>query len=170
MEATKAKPKETSDVQLQLLDHAGVQKRIAENKGKIVVLDVWTTACPPCIREFPGLVKLHNKYPREQVACISLSLDYLGIKKSPPETYREPVLAFLQKQGASFDNILATESVDDMLDKMELGSPPAVYVYDRDGKLAKRFDNEQASSESDEFNYEQIGKLVAELIAKKVEK
>lgn len=156
-----------AEVTLDLLNYDAIQKRIASHKGKIVVVDVWTTACPPCVREFPGLVKLNQKYSRDDVICISLSLDYLGIKKSPPESYREPVLAFLRKQQATFENVLATESVDEMLDKLELGAPPAVYVYDRAGKLVKRFDNEHATSEKDEFTYEHVGQLVAKLVADK---
>ena len=51
-----------------------------------------------------------------------------------------------------------------MLDKLNLGSPPAVYVYAKDGKLAKRFDNAQANDASQEFTYKDVRNLVEELI------
>jgi hypothetical protein len=50
---------------------------------------------------------------------------------------------------------------------MELASIPAVYVFGRDGKLAKRFDNEQAEKEEDAFTYADVIKLVDKLLAAK---
>ena len=31
-------------------------------KGKVVFLDFWATWCGPCIRSFPGVQKLYDKY------------------------------------------------------------------------------------------------------------
>ena len=39
-----------------------------------------------------------------------------------------------------------------------------MFVYDKSGKLRKRFDNEKAVREADVFTYEQVGQLVAELL------
>jgi hypothetical protein len=50
---------------------------------------------------------------------------------------------------------------------MELASIPAVFVYGRDGKLVKRFDNEQAKSEDENFTYADVNKLVEELLKAK---
>ena len=95
------------------------------------------------MKEFPGLVDLHKRY-QEQVACVSLSCDYSGIKAKPPETYHEKVLAFLTKQEATFDNVLSSLESDELcLEKYDVFGPPAVFVYDRNGKLIKRFHNEQ---------------------------
>lgn len=152
------------DIDVKLMDYAGVQRLIEQHRGKIVVMDVWSTTCPTCIKEFPGLVKLHRKHPSSDLACISLSLDYVGAKTEPAESYRERVLEFLRSREASFDNVLATESTDDMLDKLELGAPPGVFVYGRDGKLVKRFEGSDAEEESAPPAYHAVDALVAELI------
>ncbi|NCA11914.1 hypothetical protein EBR56_08940, partial [bacterium] len=65
-------------VTLRLVDHASLVAEIAAHRGKIVVLDCWSTSCPPCVREFPRLVALADKHPRD-VVCMSLSFDYEGI-------------------------------------------------------------------------------------------
>jgi thiol-disulfide isomerase/thioredoxin len=154
-------------VDLKILNWEETEKLIASHQGKIVVMDVWSTACLPCMREFPNLVALDKKHRTDGVACISLSLDYDGIKDKPPESYRERVLKFLTKSEATFDNVLSNVPSDDLLDKhLELASMPAVYVYGRDGKLVKRFDNESVSNEIPEFTYKDVTKLVAELLAK----
>ncbi len=152
------------EVKLQTLDYDGLTKLIESHQGTIVVVDVWSTSCPPCLKEFPGLVALHKAHSRDDVICISLSLDYVGIKSKPPESYEPPVLGFLKSQGATFDNVLASEDSDAMLTKLKLSAPPAVYVYNRDGTLAKRFDNEQVASEEYAFTYKDVSALVDELL------
>ena len=140
-------------------------KLVAAHKGKkIVVLDAWSTSCQPCMKEFPNLVKLHQKYGDKRVACMSLSCDYQGIKSKPPEFYRPRVTAFLEKQGATFQNLLASEPAEELYEKMELASIPAVFVFGLDGKLVKRFDNEQAKTEEDNFTYEDVNKLLEKLL------
>ena len=152
-------------VELQILDWEGVQKLLASKKGKIVVLDAWSTSCVPCVREFPNLVGLHKRLGKD-VACVSLSCDYAGIKSKPPEFYREKVLKFLTKQNARFDNVLSALPSDETYEKLGIASIPAVFVYGRDGKLVKRFDNETIKSDDEEFTYADITKVVEAELAK----
>ena len=65
---------------------------VAQHKGKVVVLDLWSTSCEPCMVEFPHLVELHKQHG-EMLVCLSASCDYAGIKSKPPETYRDRVSA-----------------------------------------------------------------------------
>ena len=124
---------------------------VAQHKGKVVVLDVWSTSCDPCMVEFPHLVELHKQHS-EKLVCMSASCDYAGIKSKPPESYRERVLAFLTKQNATFTNVLLNVEADALFEKLELASIPAVYVFGTDGKVAKRFDNDNAKPGED-FTY-----------------
>jgi thiol-disulfide isomerase/thioredoxin len=146
----------TPAVSLKILDYEGIQKLIASHKGKVVVMDCWSTSCGPCIQEFPKLVALHKQHGAEKVACISLSFDYEGIGK--PEDVQPDVLKFLEKQQATFDNVLASEESDALYKKMNLAAIPAVYVFDREGKLSKRFEGGEA--------YGEVPQLVETLIAK----
>lgn len=166
----KAALKDSADkpkVSLEVADWDQTLKAVAAHKGKIVVLDAWSTSCQPCMKEFPNLVKLHQKYTGKGVVCMALACDYQGIKNKPPEFYRERVVKFLEKQGAGFQNLLASVEAEELYAKMEIASIPAVFVFGRDGKLAKRFDNEQAKTEEDNFTYADVTKLVEELLAKK---
>lgn len=152
-------------VTLQVASWEETQAKIAAHKGKIVVLDAWSTSCPPCMKEFPNLVKLHRKYPKD-VACLSFSCDYAGIKNKPPEFYRERVQTFLEKQEATFENLLASIEAEEVFEKLKIASIPAVLVYGRDGKLVKCFNNDQAPTEEEGFTYADVNKLVEELLAK----
>jgi thiol-disulfide isomerase/thioredoxin len=139
---------------------------VAQHKGKIVVLDLWSTSCDSCLAEFPNLVELHKKYPRDKLVCMSASCDYVGINSKPPESYRDAVLEFLTRQGATFQNVLLNVDSDTLFEKIELASIPAVYVFGADGQVAKRFDNDNAQG-GEEFTYAKdvfpfIEKLLAE--------
>jgi thiol-disulfide isomerase/thioredoxin len=156
---------DASAVELKLLDYDGIQKLIAGHRGKVVVMDAWSTSCLPCLKEFPKLVELQERVGRADLACVSLSLDYEGLGKPADEIER--VLKFLMARKATFDNVLSTNAADDLYRRFQLASIPAVFVYDRQGQLRKRFDNEKASSSTDVFSYEQVEQLVAELVNEK---
>ncbi|HTU24915.1 MAG TPA: TlpA disulfide reductase family protein [Pirellulales bacterium] len=151
-----------ANVKLQLLDFAGIERLVASHRGKVVVMDAWATSCPPCVREFPKLVSLAGRYDKDDLACISLSFDYQGIGK--PADKVERVTTFLTQQKATFDNVLASEDADVLYKKFDLLSVPAVFVYDKKGELRRRFDNQATQGENDHFTYEDVGRLVAELV------
>ncbi len=153
----------SSQVSLKILDYAGLQQLIASKRGKMVVLDAWSTGCPPCLKSFPDLVALQRKIGPDRLACISLSLDYEGIGK--PEDVEPAALEILRKQGATFDNVLASEEPDAIYKKLGIASIPAVFVFDASGALRKKF-TEGASSKGKPV-YELVEESVEQLLAEK---
>lgn len=152
-------------IKMQVASWDQLQRSLTAYKGKVVVVDLWSTSCIPCMREFPHLVALQEKY-RNKIACVSFNCDYLGIKSKPPETYRERAEKFLTKKNARIVNVLSSTPSDELFEKIDLASIPAVYVYDQKGKLIKRFDNDN-SEFGDEFTYQkhiipQVEKLIAQ--------
>jgi len=94
-----------------------------------------------------------------------LNVNYDGSPDTSPEALRESVQKFLQDQGATFQNILSSEPDTALYDKLKLASIPAVYVYDRAGKLRKRFDNETAEFGPEGFDYDKhVVPLVEQLL------
>jgi thiol-disulfide isomerase/thioredoxin len=136
---------------VEILSWDQTQTRREQFRGKVVVLDVWSTFCQPCVREFPNLVNLKERLG-DKIACISFNTDYTGAKDEPPESFRKNVLAFLTAQKARLFNVLSSDPNEEFFDKIRLGGPPAVFVYDRGGKLVKRFDNSQVPKVP-EFTY-----------------
>ena len=154
-------------VKLKTTDWKGVQKLVKQHKGKVVVVDIWMTTCSACVKEFPHFVELRKRYGDNRVACISVNLDYDGIEGKPPEFYRPRVLTFLTKHEAKFDNVLINIPCIDFLDQIELASSPAIYVYAPDGKLSKRYDNDDIETSDDEFTMKDVRGLVERLLPKK---
>ena len=142
-----------------------VQKFVAEQKGKVVVLDLWSSSCTPCIRELPGLAKLRQEHPGD-VVTVSLNLDYYG--SETPEKLREPAAKILAEHGAAEKNFLSSTKDEDIYMELKIAAVPVVYVYGRDGEVAKRFDNEKEEYGKEGFTYkDHVSPLVKELAAAK---
>src|SRR5664279_746880 len=47
----------------------GKESSLAKYRGKIVILDLFATWCPPCRMEIPEFIHLQSKYPK-QVAVV----------------------------------------------------------------------------------------------------
>jgi thiol-disulfide isomerase/thioredoxin len=154
--------KAKNEVSLKVASWADAQKIVAQQKGKVVVLDLWSTSCVPCVKEFPNLVKLQQDHPQD-VVCISFNTNYYGA--GAPEDEQEEVLKFLSKQNAHLINLLSSEADEDLYKRIGIASIPVVQVYGRDGKLARQFDNEKDEYGKDGFTYEKnitpfVNKLV----------
>ena len=142
-----------------------LQEVIARKRGKVVVVDIWSTSCEPCLREFPHLVELQKQHP-DDVVCISFDCDYDGRKNRSVEYYRERVVKNLTSNHAEhIINGMCTIAADELFQQIDVDSIPAVFVYDRTGNLASRFDNRTPAGGAEEgISYEkQIAPRVAEL-------
>jgi thiol-disulfide isomerase/thioredoxin len=140
---------------------------VEQNRGKVVVVDLWSTSCVPCIKELPRLAGLQEARS-DDVVCISFNVDYVGIVSKPPEYYLDRVEEVLQKCKANYSNVLCTTEADVLFQDLDLPSIPAVFVFDRNGSLAQRFDASLLDEEADEdeaFTYEHdVEPLVRRLI------
>jgi len=58
-----------------LVDINGKQFTLSDQLGKVVLLDFFTTMCPPCIIEIEHLKGLYNKYSPDQFVILSISVD-----------------------------------------------------------------------------------------------
>jgi thiol-disulfide isomerase/thioredoxin len=161
--ATAGKPA-PPPVEVRLVDHAGLMEEVERHRGKVVVLDCWSTSCPPCVKEFPGLVKLAAAHG-DRVACLSLSFDYDGLGK--PDDLVPPVQAFLEKVGAGqVVNMVSREEADSLYRKLDLVSVPAIMIWKPDGSLAVRYDDDMAARELGRaFTYADVEQTVTGLLA-----
>ena len=56
-------------------DTGGKKFKLDTLKGKVVFIDCWFPACPPCRAEMPKLISLYEKYKDKGFVVITISLD-----------------------------------------------------------------------------------------------
>jgi len=98
---------------------------------------------------------MQRKYAKDGLAAVSVSLDDPDDKEA-----RERVLKFLKAKGADFTNLFLDEPSERWSDRLKIDLPPAVFVFDRDGRIAGKFEGKTVNYET------QIEPLVVELLKK----
>ena len=73
-----AKPKILAEVVF--YDVANNPVKLDKWQGKVVVLNVWATWCPPCVKEMPTLDRLQKRLGGDFFQVIVLSVDETGTK------------------------------------------------------------------------------------------
>ncbi len=53
----------------------GRPANLSQFRGKVVLVNLWASWCPPCLAEMPGLQALYQKVDTSKVAFVLISLD-----------------------------------------------------------------------------------------------
>ncbi len=48
---------------------------VAQNEGKVVVVNFWATWCPPCLREFPDIIDVYEEYRDRGLEVYAVSMN-----------------------------------------------------------------------------------------------
>jgi peroxiredoxin len=72
---SKAKPVEYANYNFTLKDMNGHDVKLADYKGKALLVNFWSTTCGPCQLETPELVDLAAKYKERGLAVLGISID-----------------------------------------------------------------------------------------------
>jgi thiol-disulfide isomerase/thioredoxin len=111
----------------------GAKVSLADLKGKVVVVDFWATWCGPCLGEIPGYIELQDKYGKDGLVIIGVSLDQAGPKV---------VKKFAQEKAVNYTLVMGSTDDIDALTGTSGGDIviPTTFLIGRDGKLvhAKR--------------------------------
>ncbi|MBI2469961.1 MAG: TlpA family protein disulfide reductase [Planctomycetes bacterium] len=97
---------------------------LESNKGKVVILDLWATWCPPCRKEIPGFINLYKKYKDKGLEIIGVAFDENGQEVVPP---------FMKTMGINYPVYL---DGGDIARKYNLQAYPTTIVYGKDCKVA----------------------------------
>jgi thiol-disulfide isomerase/thioredoxin len=133
-----------------------IETLIKENRGKVVVVDIWSTYCAPCLKEFPRLLALQKQHG-DKLLCVSFNLNYAGLPNQTVETDLPFIHKFLAKQEFQVTNIVSTETDEQVYGQLEIYSIPAILVFDNTGR--------RIGTVMEEAAYEKtVSPLVAQLI------
>ncbi|HEY9114686.1 MAG TPA: TlpA disulfide reductase family protein [Bacteroidales bacterium] len=100
-------------------------------KGKIVVLDFWTTTCSVCFKKFPEFEEFYQKHrDREDIMIYAVNIP-ARISDSLPEVKR-----IVDKLNFSFPILYALQDYDYYEKVMKINGVPHLAIFDKNGKLA----------------------------------
>lgn len=121
-------------VGIEEIDLDGVKKLVKNDTGKLRLINIWSTACGPCIVEFPEFVTMNRMYRGREFEMVAVNVD--------PASRNDKVLAFLKDKQASFKNYHFTS--DDIYPFIEavdtdwLGAIPYTLLIKPGGKIIYR--------------------------------
>ena len=121
----------TSAIAFELKDTAGQPQRLADLKGKWVVVNFWATWCAPCVKEIPDFAAFAIANA-DKVRVIGIALDWDETGKR--EADERKVKSFAKKVGLTYPLVLGDEKSEKSFGKMK--GLPTTIIYDRAGKVA----------------------------------
>lgn len=81
-------------------DMDGRMVSLSDFKGKVILLNIWATWCPPCVAEAPSIDRLHKMFEDEDFALLAVSIDEGG---------KKVVENFMKNKNLSFPVLLDPE-------------------------------------------------------------
>jgi thiol-disulfide isomerase/thioredoxin len=106
----------------------GSTSKVADMKGKVLLLNMWATWCGPCRGEMPSLVKMQDEHHDKGFEIIGLNTDDGDSK--------EMVEEFAKEMGLNYTLVWApTDMQNGLLKISNFNGIPQSFVIDRDGNL-----------------------------------
>ena len=111
---------------------------IGDYSGRVVVIDVWASWCPPCVEGLPRLVALAERFRDTPFDLVGLSVDRGGWKDLDPFLERHPEINYRVAVPHPAPAFLLETLVD--LDPLgDVAVLPTFFVIDSRGRLAGKF-------------------------------
>lgn len=114
---------------LRMPDLDGSTFDLSEHTGKVVMVNLFATWCPPCRAETPDLVRLAESYRSKGLVVVGVSLDSDG-----PDKVRQ----FVRDYGIGYP-ILMPDSSSTTSFQIDGIPIPTTYLLDRQGRVAKKY-------------------------------
>lgn len=106
-----------------LQDMQGKTHKLADYRGKWVLVNYWATWCPPCLHELPELDSLHKAHQNKDLVVIGIVTNYAN---------RGVVESFLKTHTLSYPVVLGDAKAYAAIGALDV--LPTSYLYAPNGK------------------------------------
>ncbi len=116
-------------------DVAGKRISKADFLGKVLVVDIWGTWCPPCKKEIPHFIALREKFRKQGLEIVGLNSegDDDDVSDKTIKETSKMVRDFLKENKIPYSCALLTGTIAKQVPELE-GFPTTLF-FDRTGKL-----------------------------------
>ena len=128
---------------------------MGDSSGRVVVVDVWASWCPPCVEGIPRLVALAERYRDAPFDLLGLSVDSGGWEDLKPFLERHPQINYR----VAVPHPPPAFQLNTLVDLGPLGNVavlPTFFVIDPQGRLAGKFVGSDALPEVSDL----VGRLL----------
>jgi thiol-disulfide isomerase/thioredoxin len=122
----------------------GKEVDFSQSEGRVALVNLWATWCPPCVAEMPSLQKLYDLYGDK--------VDFYFVSSEAPEMLRK----FLKKKGYNFPVYIETSRPPS---ELQTKSIPRTFLISKEGKIV--IDESGAA----DWNSESVEKLIDKLVS-----
>jgi thiol-disulfide isomerase/thioredoxin len=131
-------PVPAGDFELRDLD--GRKVRLSNFRGKVVLINFWTTWCTACVGEIPELIALQNSHSSNLV-ILGVSLDLVpdddGDITPNPQTIPKKVARTVKSRGINYPVYL--DEHNEIGGRFNGGELPTTVIVDAQGNVRRRF-------------------------------
>jgi peroxiredoxin len=112
-----------------LKDMNGAEVKLADLKGKVVLLNFWATWCGPCRLEIPSFVELQEKYADRGFRVVGISVD------DPPEA----LPPFAKRFKINYPLIVGADREDVQKAYGPIFGVPMTFIIGRNGRICMKY-------------------------------
>lgn len=113
----------------ELRDVDGKKVSLGDFKGKVTIVDVWGTWCPPCRMEIPHFVKLYERYHQKGLEIVGVNYE----REDDEAKARDVIRSFVKKNGVPYSCVLGDEKTEKRIPEFQ-GFPTTLFIG-RDGTV-----------------------------------
>jgi peroxiredoxin len=106
-----------------LVDMQGKTYRLADYRGKWVLVNFWATWCTPCLSEIPELISLYDAHKNKDLLVIGIAMDSGSSKK---------VADFAQAHHINYPVVMGDRKINAQIGAIEV--LPTSYLYNPKGE------------------------------------
>jgi len=110
-----------------LNDVLGRPVTLSQLKGKVIILNLWATWCPPCREEMPSMERLYRQFKDQGLEMLAVNVEENGAAA---------VKNFLQRTPYSFPILLDTDAV--VQNTYKVFRFPETFIIDRNGIIVEK--------------------------------
>ncbi|MFJ7975208.1 TlpA disulfide reductase family protein [Peribacillus sp. JNUCC 23] len=108
---------------------SGEQIKLSDYRGKVVILNLWATWCPPCKAEMPEMQSFYEKSRNSDITLLSVNL-------TAQEKNEKAVADFVANYQLTFPILLdKTDTVGKLYKTISI---PTSYIIDREGIIREK--------------------------------